>query len=385
MNINPAIYLDYNATTPVAPEVVNEMLPHFLSAYGNPSSSDHIMGWQAQEAIEGCRVKIARILNIKSEELIFTAGATEAINLAIRGLQSFNDKEANHIITLKSEHNAVLDTCIALENTGTRVSYLNVDKNGIINMDELADAFTEQTLMVSVMMVNNETGVIQPIKEIAALCKARGVIFMSDATQAIGKMPVNAEELGIDIMVGSAHKLYGPKGVGFLYIDKAHAKNLQPIITGGGQEQRKRAGTINVPGIIGMAKALDLAIELMDEDVPRIEALRDYFEEKLNRSIDISIMAENASRLYNTSNICLKNTDSEKVMQAIGSRVAASRGSACSSGKIEPSHVLSAMGMADEEALSGIRFSFGRYTTQREVDVAIELITKAVNRLKLVD
>ena len=385
MNINPAIYLDYNATTPVAPEVVNEMLPHFLSAYGNPSSSDHIMGWQAQEAIEGARVSMARHLAVKSEEIIFTAGATEAINLAIRGLQSFNTKEANHIITLKSEHNAVLDTCVALEQTGTRVSYLGVDKNGIINLNELSDAFTDQTLLVSVMMVNNEIGVIQPIKEIAALCNAKGVIFMSDATQAIGKMPVNAEELGIDIMVGSAHKLYGPKGVGFLYINNAYAKKLQPIITGGGQEQKKRAGTINVPGIIGMAKALELGIELLDEDKPRIEALRDYFEEKLNTALAINITGQNASRLYNTSNLCLMNTDSEKVMQAIGNRVAASRGSACSSGKIEPSHVLSAMGIADEEALSAIRFSFGRYTTQHEVDVAIELITKAVNRLKLVD
>ena len=295
MNINPAIYLDYNATTPVAPEVVNEMLPHFLSAYGNPSSSDHIMGWQAQEAIEGARVSMARHLAVKSEEIIFTAGATEAINLAIRGLQSFNTKEANHIITLKSEHNAVLDTCVALEQTGTRVSYLGVDKNGIINLNELSDAFTDQTLLVSVMMVNNETGVIQPIKEIAALCKAKGVIFMSDATQAIGKMPVNTDELGIDIMVGSAHKLYGPKGVGFLYINNAYAKKLQPIITGGGQEQKKRAGTINVPGIIGMAKALDLGIELLDEDKPRIEALRDYFEEKLSRSLEISIMAKKSS------------------------------------------------------------------------------------------
>jgi cysteine desulfurase len=383
MDINPAIYLDYNATTPVAPEVVNEMLPHFLSAYGNPSSSDHIMGWQAQEAVEGSRASMASNLNVKTEEIIFTAGATEAINLAIRGLQSYNNKEENHIITLKSEHNAVLDTCIALEQTGTRVSYLDVDKNGIIKLNELADAFTEETSMVNVMMVNNETGVIQPVKEIAILCKAKRVIFMSDATQAIGKMPVNAEELGIDIMVGSAHKLYGPKGVGFLYINEAYAKNLQPIITGGGQEQKKRAGTINVPGIIGMAKALELARDLMDEDKSRIETLRDYFEEKLSKALEITIIGKKASRLYNTSNLCFKNTDSEKVMQAIGSRVAASRGSACSSGKIEPSHVLSAMCISDEEALSAIRFSFGRYTTQHEVDVAVDLIIEAVNRLKV--
>lgn len=383
MDINPAIYLDYNATTPVAPEVVNEMLPHFLSAYGNPSSSDHIMGWQAQEAVEGCRTSMARNLNVNTEEIIFTAGATEAINLAMRGLQTFNNKETNHIITLKSEHNAVLDTCIALEKTGTKITYLGVDKNGIINLKELAAAIKAETSLVSVMMVNNETGVIQPIKEIAALCKAKGAIFMSDATQAIGKVPVNVVEMGIDIMVGSAHKLYGPKGVGFLYISKALTEKLLPIITGGGQELKKRAGTINVPGIVGMAKALELGIELMDEDKTRIEALRDYFEEKLGRELEIAIMGINASRLYNTSNLCLRNTDSERVMQAIGNRVAASRGSACSSGKIEPSHVLSAMGIADEEALSAIRFSFGRYTTQHEVDVAIDMIIEAVNRLQV--
>ena len=383
MDLNPAIYLDYNATTPVAPEVVNEMLPHFLSAYGNPSSSDHIMGWQAQEAVEGGRVSMARSLNVKNEEIIFTAGATEAINLAMRGLQSFNNKGVSHIITLKSEHNAVLDTCLALQKSGTRVSFLGVDKNGIIDLGELATAFTDETSMVSVMMVNNETGVIQPIKEIGALCKANGVIFMSDATQAIGKIPVNAQELGMDIMVGSAHKLYGPKGVGFLYINKEFGKNLLPIITGGGQEQKKRAGTINVPGIIGMAKALALAIDLMDEDKSRIEVLRDVFEEKLGKELEVSVTAINASRLYNTSNLSLLDTDSERLMQAIGSRVAASRGSACSSGKIEPSHVLSAMGISDEEALSAIRFSFGRYTTRHEVDVAVELIIEAVNRLKV--
>lgn len=380
MDINPAIYLDYNATTPVAPEVVNEMLPHFLTAYGNPSSSDHIMGWQAQEAVDEARGSMAKNLNVNSQELIFTAGATEAINLVLRGLDT---GERNLIITLKSEHNAVLDTCVALEKTGAMVSYLGVDENGIINLAELASAITEKTALVSVMMVNNETGVIQPIKEIAALCKARGVLFMSDATQAIGKMPVDTEALGIDIMVGSAHKLYGPKGVGFLYISEAHANKLYPIITGGGQEQKKRAGTTNVPGIIGMAKALDLAIELMDEDKARIEALRNYFEEKLAETLEITVAAKYAARLYNCSNLCFKKADSQHIMLAIGAKVAASRGSACSSGKIEPSHVLTAMGISEEDALSAIRFSFGRYTTQHEVDMAIDLITEAVNRLKV--
>jgi cysteine desulfurase len=380
LNISPAIYLDYNATTPVAPEVVNEMLPHFLTAYGNPSSNDHIMGWQAQEAVDKARANIAKTLNIKGDEIFFTAGATEAINLALRGL-NLGDKA--HIITLKSEHNAVLDTCSDLEKTTTKISYLDVDNNGIINLNELVNTITDQTTLVSVMMVNNETGVIQPIKEIAAICREREVLCMSDATQAIGKMPVNVKELGLDIMVGSAHKHYGPKGVGFLYISEEHINKLQPIITGGGQEQKKRAGTINVSGIIGLAKALDLAVDLMDEDSARIEKLRNHFEEKLGEALEITVTAKNAARLYNTSNLSFKNTDSQQIMLAIGAKVAASRGSACSSGKIEPSHVLTAMGITEEDALSSIRFSFGRYTTQREVDIALVHIIEAVNRLQV--
>jgi cysteine desulfurase len=379
MDVNPVIYLDYNATTPVAPEVVNEMLPHFLSAYGNPSSSDHIMGWQAKEVEEEARTNLARSLNVKSQEIIFTAGATEAINMVFRGIEKGTK---NHIITLKSEHNAVLDTCKVLEKEDVNITYLGVDNKGIINLDELARAITKQTLMVSVMMVNNETGVIQPVKEIGALCHSKGVLFMSDATQAIGKMPVDVCDLGMDIIVGSAHKFYGPKGVGFLYIKGDLSKRLKPIITGGGQELKKRAGTINVPGIVGMAKALMLADELMDEDMARIMDLRDSFEDKLTKALEITSAAKNTTRLYNTSNLCFKNADSQQIMLAIGGKIAASRGSACSSGKIEPSHVLSAMGITEDDALSSIRFSFGRYTTQYEVDTACHTIIEAVNRLK---
>lgn len=380
MDINTAIYLDYNATTPVAPEVVNEMLPHFLSAYGNASSSDHILGWQAKEAVEEARETIARSLKVKSQEIIFTAGATEAINLVLRGLDK---SKKNHIITLKSEHNAVLDTCKALEEEGVKLTYLGVDENGIINLEELSSAITDKTLLVSVMFVNNETGVIQPIKEIAAICEEKRTLFMSDATQAIGKMQVDIEELGIDIIVGSAHKFYGPKGVGFLYLKEELTKSLQPVITGGGQELKKRAGTTNVPGIIGMAKALELADELMVKDIARIEGFRDHFENQLNKALEIDIVAKYAVRMYNCSNLCFKNTDSQQIMLAIGGRVAASRGSACSSGKIEPSHVLTAMGILEEDALASIRFSFGRYITLQEADAAIDLIIDSVNRLKV--
>jgi cysteine desulfurase len=379
MDINPAIYLDYNATTPVAPEVVNEMLPYFLSAYGNPSSSDHILGWQAQEAIDQAREMMAKSLHIKAQSIIFTAGATEAINMVLRGL----DLRDRHIITMQSEHNAVLDTCADMEKSGTEVSYLGVDKNGIIILNELVDVIKENTALITVMMANNETGVIQPIKEIATICKSKGIVFMSDATQAIGKIPINADELGLDVFVGSAHKFYGPKGVGFLCFKGEHKQELQPIITGGGQEQKKRAGTINVPGIVGMAKALAIADEFMTEDKIRIEGLRDYFEEKLNKSLEITVAAKNSARMYNCSNLSFKNVDSQNIMLAIGAKVAASRGSACSTGKIEPSHVLTAMGISEADALSAIRFSFGRYTTRQEVDIALELIIATVNKLKL--
>lgn len=380
MDINPAIYLDYNATTPVAPEVVNEMLPHFLYAYGNASSGDHIMGWQAQEAVAAARLSMAKAFNVGSNEIIFTAGATESINLALRGLL---DNINGHIITLNSEHNAVLDTCIDLEKEGVRVDYLNVDRNGLINLEELSKAITEQTSIVTVMMVNNETGVIQPIKEIAAICKENGVLFMSDATQAIGKTIVDVNDLGLDIIVGSAHKHYGPKGIGFLYINQEYSKELNPIITGGGQEQKKRAGTTNVPGIVGMAKAIDLANELMVEDEKRIKELRDYFETTLSEVIEVKINGQDAPRLFNTSNISFIGIDSERLMQLIGGRVAASRGSACSTGKIEPSHVLSAMDISENDALSAIRFSFGRYTTNKEVGIAVSLIIDAVNQIKV--
>jgi cysteine desulfurase len=378
MDINPAIYLDYNATTPVAPEVVNEMLPYLLSAYGNSSSSDHIFGWQAQEAVDEARKIMADSLNIAAQGIIFTAGATEAINMVLRGL----DLQGSHIITLQSEHNAVLDTCADLEKSGTEVTYLGVDENGVVNLGELADAITENTALITMMMVNNETGVFQPIKEIGTICRTREILFMSDATQAIGKIPFNADDLSLDVLVGSAHKFYGPKGVGFLSMKGDRLQDLQAIITGGGQEQKKRAGTINVPGIVGMAKALALADQLMNADMLRIEGLRNYFEEKLSEALEIIVAAKYSARMYNCSNLCFKNADSQNIMLAIGSKLAASRGSACSTDKIEPSHVLTAMGISEIDALSSIRFSLGRYSTRQEIDAALELIIATVNKLR---
>lgn len=378
MKIPTTIYLDYNATTPVAPEVVNEMLPYFLSLYGNPSSNDHIFGWQAAGAVDDVRDEIAKELHFNSNELIFTAGATEAINLVLRNFSG----PGNHIITVETEHNAVLDTCADLVVNGTRITYLSVNEHGLINLDELKKGLETGTSLVCIMMVNNETGVMQPMTAISALCKKYQVPFMSDATQAIGKIPVQADQIGIDILVGSAHKFYGPKGVGFLAANNTVLKNLKPIITGGGQEMRKRAGTINVPAIVGMGKALSVGREMMAEDSKRIEQLRNKFENALKQKLGVTVNGGGAPRLFNTSNVSFYGIDSQRLMQAIGSKVAASRGSACSSVKITPSHVLMAMQLTNEMAHSAVRFSFGRYTTEQEVDTAIKLIVDAIKKLR---
>ncbi len=382
MDIEPIIYLDYNATTPVDPEVVNEMLPVFLSNYGNPSSDDHLAGWRAKEMVVASRKAIAACIAVKNQDIIFTAGATEAINLVLRGMYLTSNNQPKHLITVVTEHKAVLDTCTVLESNGISIDYLQVDTNGIIDLNELTSAIIKDTYLVSVMMVNNETGVMQPIKEIASICKKEGILFMSDTTQAIGKMPVNKNDLGIDILVGSAHKFYGPKGVGFLCAKADILKEIEPIITGGGQERGIRAGTTDVPAIVGMSTALGICLDSLKEDTERITSLRQRFETQLANKISIKIIGVGAKRLYNVANISFSGVDSERLMQAIGSKVAASRGSACSSDKIEASHVLTAMGILEEEALSSIRFSFGRYTTEKEVDTALELITEAVSRIK---
>lgn len=375
---DPVIYLDYNATTPVAPEVVNEMLPLFLSNFGNASSNDHILGWRAKEFVDQARASLAKAFGCGGAEIIFTGGATESINMVLRG---FRAGKKNHIITAKTEHNAVLDTCQQLENEGFRVTYLDVDEDGLISLEELEAAITEDTLLVTVMWVNNETGVIQPIEKIGALCKDRGVVFMSDATQAIGRMSIDLSKIPVDIILGSAHKIYGPKGIGFLRITKTLQKQLTPITTGGGQEYGKRAGTTNVPSIVGMSKAISLAYEQLDNDAAKIEALRNRFEDGLANELDIAINGSLDKRLFNASNLRFTGYDSERIMQAIGSKIAASRGSACSTGRIEPSHVLAAMGLQEEEAHASIRFSFGRYTTEEEVNKAIGIITNAVKAI----
>ena len=374
MKPNSAIYLDYNATTPVAPEVMNEMLPYYLTAYGNASSADHIYGWQAKEAVEEARAQLAGNLGAHTKEILFTAGATESINIALRGIVA-NKVGKKHIITVSTEHSAVIDTCKALEEEGdVSVTYLSVNRDGLIDLVGLEQSITPSTMLVSIMWVNNETGVIQPISEIASICSAHGILFMSDATQAIGKVKINLEETKIDIIVGSAHKIYGPKGVGFIFLRKPLVERLLPIITGGGQEMGKRAGTTNVPSIIGLASSVRLAMENIDPERKHIAECRNRFEHELMKTSDVQINGSSEDRLYNTSNLMFKGMDSERIMQQIGSKLAASRGSACSSGGVKASHVLSAMGLSREEANASVRFSFGRYTTLEEVNRAVALI-----------
>jgi cysteine desulfurase len=373
--VQPVIYLDYNATTPVAPEVMNQMLPLFLSNYGNASSSDHLLGWQAKEELENARKMLANDMGASNMDLIFTGGATESINMVLRGL-SIAGK--NHIVTVKTEHSAVLDTCRILEKRGMEITYLDVDHEGLVDSAELERAIRDTTWLVSVMWVNNETGIIQPVERIGELCRSRNVLFMSDATQAIGKIAIDMTNMPIDIILGSGHKIYGPKGVGFLAMKKELLQHLDPVITGGGQEYRKRAGTINLPAIVGLSYAVHLAYENLEEDTIAIRKMRDQFEANLMQQTDVTVNGNQEERLYNTSNLCFKGFDSERIMQAIGNKVAASRGSACSTGKLAPSHVLAAMGLSNEEAHASIRFSFGRYTTEEEVGSAINYINSAL-------
>ncbi|MEN8250181.1 MAG: cysteine desulfurase family protein [Bacteroidota bacterium] len=383
MDIHPVIYLDYNATTPVAPEVVNEMLPFFLSAYGNASSNDHLLGWQAKDAVDQARSSFAHQFGIGKNEIIFTSGATEAINLLLRGLLINNNASKTHIITVETEHSAVLGTCEVLLKNGLEVEYLPVNEQGIISLERLEKSIRGNTQLVSIMMVNNETGVLQPMKEIGEICKRKNVLFMSDTTQAIGKIDFRPIDYGIDIMVGSAHKFYGPKGVGFLYARKEILDKVEPLITGGGQEGAKRGGTTNVPAIVGMAKALELNLSQLESESKRIRGLQISFEEHLVSELPIIVHAKEGNRMYNVSNICFKGIDSERLMQKIGGKVAASRGSACSSAGARASHVLSAMGVSHDDALSSVRFSFGRFTSEDDLEKAIDIIVRSIKSLSV--
>lgn len=361
------------------PRVLEEMLPFFLEKFGNAASRTHAFGWEAEEAVEIARENIAQLISSNPKEIVFTSGATEANNLAIKGVFENYSSKGNHIITVSTEHKAILDTCKHIEKLGGQITYLPVDSNGLISLTELEEAITDQTILISVMYANNETGVIQPIREISAIAKKHGILFFTDATQAVGKIPVDVYSDGIDLMSFSAHKLYGPKGVGALFVRKNNpAVNITAQIDGGGHERNMRSGTLNVPGIVGFGKACEICMDELKSEEKRLAGLRTHFEKELFILNDIIINSGQISRLPHCTNISFNAIDGDKMILEAGSQIAFSRSSACTSATMEPSHVLKAMGLSDENIHTSFRFSFGRFTTEDEVNYAIQVISKIV-------
>lgn len=376
------IYLDYNATTPVDKRVLDFMLPYFSEKFGNASSRTHAFGWVAEDAVKTAREQVAKLINCAEQEIIFTSGATESINLAIKGVWDNYQTKGKHLITVKTEHKAVLDVCKSLEEKGSQVTYLSVDREGLIDLEELKNALTPQTILVAVMFANNETGVIQPIKKIAELVHANNSIFMCDATQAVGKVNIDIDEEHIDLMCISAHKLYGPKGVGALYVRRKNPRvSLHAQIDGGAHERGLRSGTLNVTGIVGLGKACEIAQQEMWEDAARISKLRTKLEQHLCDLENVFINGSTKNRLYTTTNITFQGIRSESLISKIPN-LAVAMGSACTSAIAQPSHVLKAMGLSEEDAYSSIRFSLGKYTTDEEINKTIEMVSLAVHKIR---
>ena len=376
------IYLDNNATTPLDPRVLEAMLPYFTTKFGNAASRNHPFGWVAEEGVDYAREQVAKLIGCTEKEIIFTSGATEADNLGIKGVFEMYSEKGNHIITATTEHKAVLDTCKHLEKLGAKVTYLKVKEDGLIDLQELEAAMTPETILVTIMYGNNEIGVVQPIKEISAIAHKHGALFMTDATQAVGKIPVNVNEDGIDLMAFSAHKMYGPKGVGALYVRRKNPRvKVTSQMDGGGHERGMRSGTLNVPGIVGLGKACELCRLEMDEEAKRLSALRDKLESALTTMEESYVNGNTAHRLPHVANISFKYVEGEGLMMAMKD-LAVSSGSACTSASLEPSYVLKSLGLSDDLAHSSIRFGLGRFTTEEEVDYAIENTKKAVNHLR---
>ncbi|MEZ4887338.1 MAG: IscS subfamily cysteine desulfurase [Chitinophagales bacterium] len=378
------IYLDNSATTPTDPRVVETMIPYFYEKMGNASSRNHPFGWVAEEAVDYAREQIAQLIGASSsKEIIFTSGATEADNLALKGVADMYARRGNHIITVKTEHKAVLDTCKQLEKEGCTVTYLEVGSDGLITPEQVREAMTDKTILVSVMMVNNELGVRQPIEEIAKVAHEGGALFMSDATQAVGKIPVDVEAMGIDLMAFTAHKMYGPKGIGALYVRRKRPRvKVTAQMDGGGHERGMRSGTLNVPGIVGFGKAAELARLEMDEESKRLRYLRDKLENELMQMEETYLNGHPDHRVPHISNISFKYVEGEGLMMGFNQEIAVSSGSACTSASLEPSYVLIALGLDDELAHSSLRFSLGRFTTEEQIDYAIEKVRNAVNRMR---
>jgi len=376
------IYLDNNATTPMDPRVLEAMIPYMTEMFGNAASRNHPFGWAAEEAVDYAREQIAALINCNPKEIIFTSGATESDNLAIKGVFEMYASKGNHIITATTEHKAVLDTCKHIEKLGGKVTYLKVNSEGLIDLNELEAAITDKTILISLMYGNNEVGVIQPIREISAMAKKRGILFMTDATQAVGKIPVDVEADGIDLMAFSAHKMYGPKGVGALYVRRKNPRvKVTAQMDGGGHERGMRSGTLNVPGIVGLGKACELCRLEMAKDTAHVTRLRDRLEKELTKIEESYVNGSREHRLPHVSNISFKYVEGEGLMMGVKD-LAVSSGSACTSASLEPSYVLKALGLSDDLAHSSLRFGLSRFTTDEQIDYAINHVSEAVSKLR---
>lgn len=382
------IYLDNNATTQVDPRVLEAMMPYFTQEFANANST-HIFGVQAHEAVKRARTQVADLIGAEPYEIIFTSGATEAINVAIKGIAEQYHTKGKHIVTVATEHSAVLDTCNYLKKKGFEITIVPVNHDGLIDIQAIRHVVRDDTILVSVMLANNETGVIQPIKDIAALAHDVDAVFMTDATQAVGKIPIDVDELGIDMLCLSGHKLYAPKGVGGLYIrQRTNRIKIPALLHGGGHERGMRSGTLNVPGIIGLGAAAAMAKNDMEMNANHIRNLRDYLEHQLLTIDNTSINGNRESRLYTTSNIMFRDVDSDAMIMGLSNPehdiplIAVSNGSACTSASIEPSHVLTAMGLDEVAAFSSIRFSLGKFNTKNEMDIVIDAVKNVVNTLR---
>lgn len=383
MAVKTPIYMDNHATTPVDPRVVEAMLPYFTSQFGNAASRNHAFGWEAEKAVENAREQIARLINATPKEVIFTSGATESDNLAIKGVAEMYREKGNHIITMVIEHKAVLDTCKRLEKYGCQVTYLPVSKDGLIDLDDLRRAITPKTILISIMYANNEIGVLQPIEEIGKIAREHKVLFHTDATQAVGKIPFDVQKFNVDLASLSAHKMYGPKGVGAIYVRRRNPRvQLSPIIDGGGHERGMRSGTLNVPSIVGFGKACEVAEQEMPSESGRLRKLRDRLKEIIMSRLDEVYMNGSLEhRLPHNLNLSFAFVEGESLLMGIND-VAVSSGSACTSATLEPSYVLKALGVGEDLAHTSIRFGLGRFNTEEEVDYVSERVVETVSRLR---
>ena len=377
------VYLDHNATTPCDPRVVEAMIPYFTQNFGNAASRNHPFGWQAEEGVDYAREQVAKLIGADPKEIIFTSGATEGDNLAIKGVYEMYASKGNHIITCNIEHKAVLDTCKHIEKEGGEVTYLKVKPNGLIDLAELEAAIKPTTILIAIMYANNEIGTVNPVKEISAIAKKHGVLFFSDAVQAVGKIPVDVNKDGIDLMAFTGHKMYGPKGVGALYVRRKNPRvKVTAQMDGGGHERGMRSGTLNVPGIVGFGKACELAMNEMQQDAERLSKLRDKLEKALLSIEEAYLNGDKEHRLPHVSNISFKHVEGEGLLMGFNKNIALSSGSACTSASLEPSYVLKALGLGDDLAHSSLRFGLGRFTTEEQIDYTIEQVTNTVNKLR---